>query len=102
MLPSSNSLGCAAPAWLDNEVGPQGYGSGVAFPPARIMVESDAFLSYGSDGKTQLPLQITIMDQGNTVVTSGAFGLPVNTIICTCPVDCETNQKLGVCVCTSD
>ena len=73
MLPSSNSLGCAAPAWLDNEVGPQGYGSGVAFPPARIMVESDAFLSYGSDGKTQLPMQITIMDQGNTVVTSGAF-----------------------------
>lgn len=68
---SNSSLDCAAPLWLDNKVGPQGYGSGVAFPPARILVESDDFLSYDSDGKTQLPMQITIRDQGNTVVTSG-------------------------------
>lgn len=72
---SSDRLSCAAPAWSGNEVGPQGYGTSVAFPPAQILVESEEFLSYSSDGKTELPLRITIMDQGNTLVTSGGHYL---------------------------
>ena len=71
-LPASSSpLGCTAPDWMDNQVGPQGYGFGMAFPPAQILVQSDDFLSYASDGKTQLPMRISVVDQGNTTVTSG-------------------------------
>lgn len=49
----------------------QGYGYGMAFPPAQIIVSSQEFSSYVSNGKMQLPLTISAVDQGNTTVTSG-------------------------------
>ena len=70
-IASNNQTECSAPVWLDNVVGSQGYGPGLAFPPKQIQVVAEPFLSYVSDGTGKINMSITVMDAADTVVTSG-------------------------------
>ena len=68
---SSSKPECDAPEWLDNNVAPGGYGDNTAFPPSRIAVTAEPFLSYVSDGRMALPMNITVRDAADTIVTAG-------------------------------
>lgn len=67
----SNTPECSAPQWQDNQVAPGGYGNNTAFPPSRINVVAEPFLSYVSNGSVPLPMTITIRDAADTIVTAG-------------------------------
>ena len=71
---------CDAPEWLGNIVAPGGYGDNTAFPPSRIEVAAEPFLSYVSNGTVPLPMNITVRDAADTIVTAGKLHLDASHI----------------------
>ena len=74
----SSKSECDAPEWLGNIVAPGGYGDNTAFPPSRIEVVAEPFLSYVSNGTVPLPMNITVRDAADTIVTAGKLQLDTN------------------------
>ena len=65
---SDQQPGCGIPAWQNNSAG---YGSSVAYPPSKILLDTPPFLAYVSNSLDTLPMTVLALDQAGTRVDLG-------------------------------
>lgn len=65
---SERQAGCSMPAWEGNTAG---YGHNIAYPPSQLLVTSQDFLSYVSNGLDTLPMVVRAHDQAGADVIVG-------------------------------
>ena len=72
---SRPSLSAGCPSWSGNvlhQVPPVlGYGPVLAFPPARMVLSQTTVPNYTSDGTPLMPFSVQVLDQADTLVSTG-------------------------------
>ena len=56
---------CGTSAWQNNSAG---YGSSLAFPPSKLLIDAPSFLAYVSNSLDTLPMMVRAQDQAGTHV----------------------------------
>lgn len=67
---SDRQPGCGTSAWQDNSAG---YGSSVAYPPSKLLIDAQPFLTYVSNSLDTLPMTVQAQDEAGTHVRIGMF-----------------------------
>ena len=65
---SEQRPGCGISAWQNNSAG---YGSSLAYPPSKLLLNAPPFLTYVSNSLDTLPMSVWALDQAGTRVDLG-------------------------------
>lgn len=65
---SDQQPGCGITAWRNNSAG---YGSSLAYPPSKLLLDAPPILTYVSNSLDTLPMSVMALDQAGTRVDLG-------------------------------
>ena len=92
---SAQQPGCGISAWHNNSAG---YGSSVAYPPSKLLIDAPLFLTYVSNSLDTLPMTVQVQDQAGSHVSIGMFaGMTDCETVSNCPIDQQRHN--GSCMC---